>query len=353
VSLTTSKGRRQDVRARTEPPGRDIVVVGASAGGVEALRTLVARLPEDFPAAMFVVLHVPPTSSVLPAILTRAGRLPAAHARDGDELRHGQIYIAPPDYHLLLEDDVMRLARGPRENGHRPAVDPLFRTAAIRYGPRVTAVLLSGSLDDGVTGLGAIKRFGGAVIVQDPADALYDTMPRSAVEAGLADYVLPISEIPETIVGLITTQVLDDAAQSTSMESDPTQLDPETITAENRANGALSGFVCPECKGPLWELREADIVKLRCRVGHTFTEESLEREQAIALEGAMWTALTALVEKADFSRRLADRFRRGGHVETARRYESQSRNALEQANLIRTALRNLELAPAAEELRAS
>ena len=163
-------------------------------------------------------------------------------------------------------------------------------------------------------------------VVQDAADALYPTMPRSAIEAGLADHVLPVAAIPDVLVELATTHVAEKRAKSMAMEADPTQLDPETITAENRANGELSSFMCPECRGPLWEL---------------------------ALEGAMWTALTALVEKADFSRRLADRFRRGGHVETARRYESQSRNALDQANLIRTALRNLELAPAAEELRAS
>jgi two-component system chemotaxis response regulator CheB len=339
--------------ARNEPPGRDIVVVGASAGGVEALRTLAAGLPADFPAAVFVVLHVPPTSSVLPAILTRAGKLPAEHARNGQPVEHGRIYIAPPDYHLLLEDDVTRLERGPRENGARPAIDPLFRTAAMRYGPRVTGVILSGSLDDGVSGVGAVKRLGGAVVVQDPADALYPTMARGAIESGLADHVVPVAAIPELLVELATTQVASQRAKSTGMDADPTQLDPETITAENRAKGELSGFVCPECKGPLWELRDGKVVKLRCRVGHTFTEEALEREQAIALEGAMWTALTALVEKGDFSRRLAERFRRGGHVETARRYEGQAQNAVEQANLIRTALRNLAVTPEADELQAS
>ena len=341
------------MKARSEPPGRDIVVVGASAGGVEALRALAAGLPGDFDAAVLVVLHVPPTSSVLPAILTRAGKLPAKHARDGDPLEHGRIYVAPPDYHLLVEDEVMRLERGPRENGHRPAIDPLFRTAAMRYGARVTAVILSGSLDDGITGLGAIKRLGGAVVVQDPQDALYPTMPRSAVESGLADFISPVVDIPGLLVQLAATQVVGNRAKSTGMDADPTQLDVEEITAENRSKGELSGFVCPECKGPLWDLREGEVLKLRCRVGHTFTEEALEREQSIALEGAMWTALTALVEKGDFSRRLAERFRRGGHAETARRYELQARNALEQANLIRTALRNLEVTPAVDEARVS
>ena len=341
------------MRARHEPPGRDIVVVGASAGGVEALRTLAAGLPSDFPAAVFVVLHVPPTSSVLPAILTRAGKLPAVHPRDGDPVEHGRIYIAAPDYHLLLADDVVRLERGPRENGHRPAIDPLFRTAAMRYRGRVTGVILSGSLDDGIAGLGAIKRLDGAVVVQDPDDALYPTMPKSAIEAGLVDHVAPVAAIPDLLVGLAATEVAAERAISRAMATDQTQLDPETITAENRERGELSGFVCPECKGPLWELKEGEVVKLRCRVGHTFTEEALEREQAIALEGAMWTAVTALIEKGDFSHRLAERFRRGGHAETARRYEAQARNALEQARVIRTALRDVDVTLEADELQVS
>ena len=341
------------MKARHEPPGRDIVVVGASAGGVEALRILAAGLPSDFPAAVFVVLHVPPTSSVLPTILTRAGKLPAVHPHDREPIEHGRIYVAAPDYHLLLDDGVVRLERGPRENGHRPAIDPLFRTAASCYGGRVTGVILSGSLDDGIIGLGAIKRSGGVAVVQDPSEATYPTMPASAVEAGLADHVAPMVLIPELLVQLATTQVAGERAKSAWMEVDPAQLDPEAISAENRAHGVLAGLVCPECKGALWELEEGDVVKLRCRVGHTFTEESLEREQAIALDGAMWTAVTALVEKSDFSLRLAERFRRGGHLETARRYESQARNALAQADVIRTALRNLEVAPEADELRVS
>jgi two-component system chemotaxis response regulator CheB len=332
---------------------RDIVVVGASAGGVEALSRFVETLPGDLPAAVFVVLHISPSGSVLPAILSRLSALEAVHPEDGEVVRHGRIYVAPPNRHILLEDDKVRVSTGPRQNGHRPAIDPLFRTAAMRYGSRVTGVILSGSLDDGIAGLGAIKRLGGAVVVQDPLDALYPTMPSTAVEAGLADHVVPVVAIPELLVGLATTQVADKRAISMSMNADPTQLDPERITAENRAKGELSGFVCPECKGPLWELQEGEVVKLRCRVGHTFTEEALEHEQTLALEGAMWSALTALIEKSDFSHRLAERFRRGGHVETARRYEAQSRNALDQANLIRTALRNLEVAPEVDELQVS
>ena len=214
--------------ARHEPPGRDIVVVGASAGGVEALRTLVAGLPEGFPAALFIVLHVPPTTSVLPAILTRAGKLPAAHARDGDAIEHGRIYVAPPNHHLLLKGDIVRVERGPRENGHRPAINPLFRTAAMRYRERVVGVILSGSLDDGIAGSVAVKRLGGAVLVQDPADALYPTMPKGAIEAGIANEVLPVAGIPSRLVELATTRIGLESAGFRAMK-DRTQLDPETI----------------------------------------------------------------------------------------------------------------------------
>src|SRR5207244_2427388 len=164
-------------------PGRDIIVVGASAGGVEALATLVRGLPADLPAAVFVVLHVPPHgTSVLPQILTRAGRLPAKHAVDGEAIQAGRIYVAPPDHHLLVKPGYVRVAHGPRENGHRPAVDALFRTAARTYGHRVAGVVLTGVLDDGTAGLIAVKLRGGAALVQHPDDALYDGMPRSALD---------------------------------------------------------------------------------------------------------------------------------------------------------------------------
>jgi two-component system chemotaxis response regulator CheB len=299
---------------------------------------------------MFVVLHVPPTTSMLPAILTWAGALPAEHARDGVEFEAGRIYVAPPDYHLLLGERTMHLERGPRENGHRPAIDALFRSAAANHGERVTGVILSGTLDDGVAGLAGVKRLGGAAVVQDPTEALYPTMPKGAIAAGAADHVLPVAAIPSLLVELATTELAVEWARSSAV--DLTQLDPETITAENRANGELTDLTCPECKGPIWELREGEIVKLRCRVGHTFSEDSFSREQALALDGALWTALTALVEKAAFSRRLSERFRSGGHIESARRYEDQSRNALEQADRVRAAIRNLE-GTASERVEAS
>jgi two-component system chemotaxis response regulator CheB len=190
-------------------PAQRIVVVGASAGGVEALIQLTKALPADFPAPIFVTIHIPPDSpSILPEILKRHGRLDARHAQDGMLYKAGTIYIAPPDHHMLIGSDRMvRLDRGPRENRHRPAIDPLFRSAAVAAGPAAIGAVLTGALDDGTAGLIAIKQCGGVAIVQDPADAAYRTMPQSAIENVDVDYVLPLRDIPGKLVDLVPPTV--------------------------------------------------------------------------------------------------------------------------------------------------
>jgi two-component system, chemotaxis family, protein-glutamate methylesterase/glutaminase len=202
--------------------GCDVVVVGASAGGVEALSALARALPADFGAPILVVLHVPAMgTSVLPAILSRAGLLPAAHARDGDTVDAGHIYVAPPDCHLLIQGRSLELTRGPRENGHRPAIDPLFRSAAASYDGRVAGVVLSGTLDDGAAGLFAIKQAGGTTLVQDPAEALYHAMPAAAIAYVQPDYVLPMAELADVLVRLTARPNDGPAQEDASTEAAP------------------------------------------------------------------------------------------------------------------------------------
>jgi two-component system, chemotaxis family, protein-glutamate methylesterase/glutaminase len=185
-------------------PEYNIIAIGASAGGLEPLRQLVAGLPSGFAAAVFIVWHVSPTHpSLLPQILQFDGKLPVAHAQNGEIIQSGRIYVAPPDYHLLVEDGCVRLYHGPKENHSRPAIDPLFRTAAEVYGERVIGVVLTGMLFDGTAGLIAIKRHGGIAIVQDPAEAKYPSMPRSAIGHDHPDYVLPIAQIAEELRRLV------------------------------------------------------------------------------------------------------------------------------------------------------
>lgn len=333
-----------------------VVVIGASAGGVEALAQLVSYLPPDLRLPIFVVLHVPPTTSFLPQILDRAGRLPAEHAREGDAIEPGRILVAPPDNHLLLGRHEIHLNRGPRENGHRPAVDPLFRSAVAQHGDRVVGVVLSGSLDDGAVGLSGVKREGGITVVQDPEEAVYPAMPRSAIDATQPDHVLPIREIARLLVSLDGRGAPDPAqskAEEVTMHADPTQLPPEAVTQANRTSGEVTPYTCPECGGTLWQIQEGDVIKLRCRVGHSYTEESYSHEKAVSLEAALWTACTALVEKADFSRRLAKRLRSHGHELSAERYEREAANAEEQSELVRRAVLQYEAPVATEEAQAS
>lgn len=321
--------------ARTE-----VVVIGASAGGVEALREVVSRLPADLPVPVLVVLHLPARSpSALPAILSRSGPLPADRVEDGEPIRPGHIYVARSDHHLLLVDGRVRLSNGPAENGHRPAIDPLFRSAARAYGPGAVGVVLSGARDDGTAGLAAIAQRGGIAIVQDPADALHPSMPRSALEHIAVDHVLPAVAIGPQLAELVRKG----RDEWTEPDSDPTDplLTAETEMAgmkpmtTDQLPGRPSGFACPSCHGALFELDGLPIPRYRCRVGHAWSPESLLEEHAQAYEGALWSALRALEEKAALGRRMAASAReRGSHI-WAERYEGLGADAENAGALIR------------------
>lgn len=286
--------------------GHDIIVMGGSAGGVETLTRMVRELPADLPAAGFVVIHFSAyATSVLPKILKRAGPLPAAHAVDGEPIRPRRIWVAPPDRHLLVKRGHVHVLRGPRENSHRPAVDPLFRTAARAYGARTVAGVLSGTLDDGSAGVVEVRRRGGMVVVQDPDDALYAGMPSNAIANAEPGFVLPASAVAETLVRLAHIPAPEAEEDPMAEDKDLSELYMAGYETPDRPGATTTGFTCPECRGALWEVPEEGPVRFRCRVGHGFSAEGLLAEQSHALESALWTAGVTLVERAALSRRLA------------------------------------------------
>lgn len=326
--------------------GHDIVVVGASAGGVEALRSLVRFLPEDLAATIFVVLHLPPVAtSVLPRILTRAGRLEAVHAAGGEPFEPGRIYVSPPDRHMCFAGGAICLDRGPKVNGHRPAVDPMFRSAAETFSGRVTGVILSGVLDDGAAGLYAVADRGGAALVQSTADALYPGMPSAALRVVTDAFVGRTEELAGRIVELTNTAPSAPAAATMAQLAGPSPgvvdfIEVDRETTEAPQPGRTAGLTCPECHGSLWESDEGGVKKYRCRTGHEFTAESLMAAQSEDVERALWAALRALEEKAALYRRMSGRFE--GRPATAVRFTRKSEAAVEQAVVLRALLRDIE-----------
>jgi two-component system chemotaxis response regulator CheB len=323
-------------------PTYDVVVIGASAGGVEALSTLVSELPRNLRAAVFVVLHLSRARSVLPEILTRAGRLPAVHPADGDPIEHGRIYVGRPDHHLTLEEGRIRVVHGPTENGYRPAVDPLFRSAARVYGPRVIGIILTGALDDGTAGLAAVKEAGGIAIVQDPDEAFASSMPRSARAFVPVDHVLPLREIATLIVSLTNEQTdLPVAVEGPHVKAMEPDLGPPNIAVQEADRpGKVSVFTCPECHGTLWEADERGIVRFRCRVGHVYSPESMLAAQTDSVDRALWIALRSLEERAALTHRLSERASSRQHTWVAKAFQQRALAADQHAAVIRDLLTN-------------
>ena len=327
----------------TAPAGHDIIVIGTSAGGVEALAELVSRLPPDLPAAVFVVLHIPAYgTSVLPGILSRRGPLPAVHPTDGEPVRHGRIYVAPPDHHLLIEKDgTVRLARGPHENGHRPAVDTLFRSAARAYGPRVIGVVLTGTLDDGTAGLAghqAARRAGRRAGPRGGPVRLHAARRHRGRGRGPhrppgRDRPDPGPPGPPPRAGRKRAP-RDPGTGRGSQSRRVRHQGPGNPACE----GKPSSYACPDCHGVLWEVEEDGLLRFRCRVGHAFSPESLLASQSDALEDALWTALRALEESAALAERLSERAGGRGHGLAADRFAQQAVDAHQRASVIREAL---------------
>jgi two-component system, chemotaxis family, protein-glutamate methylesterase/glutaminase len=320
---------------------RDLIVVGASAGGVEALRALVAGLPAGLPATVLVVLHIPAIGTdTLAPILDRAGPLPVRRAEPGAPLRPGEVLVARPDHHLIVVDGVITLSRGPRENGHRPAVDVLFRSAARAAGPRVAGVVLSGTLDDGAAGSVAIISRGGITLAQDPAEALHAGMPSACAKASGAE-VLPVAALAARLVELAGEPVDDrDVPAPTSLmdrETAMAGMEPHEIEDTDRP-GSPSPFSCPDCHGVLFQIDEGPLHRYRCRVGHAWSMDSLLAEHGEAVESALWMALRSLEEKAALSEQLSEGARTAERPLTAKRFAEQAEETQRAAELIRRLL---------------
>lgn len=306
---------------------RDLVVLGTSAGGVEALQMLAAGLPPDFGAAVLIVIHTTPTGpSLMPQILSRVGRLPAVETRDRMPLEPGRIYVAAPDHHLLVSPGHVHVTKGPRENRCRPAVDPLFRTAARHYGPRVIGVILTGMLNDGTAGLLEVKRRGGMTLVQDPDEAPFPSMPSSALRYVDVDDRLTVREIPRRLVELTREAapvngrpVSPQLAMESKFASGSLLEKVETMDTI----GTLAGYSCPECHGPLWRMNGDGPIRFRCHVGHAYTAEAMEQGQAESVEAHLWDVLRTIEERVSLLRELAARARDLSEIHEADAWEAR------------------------------
>ncbi len=342
-------------RTRATSDGRrDLVVIGASAGGVEVLTRVVRGLPDDLGAAVCVVLHIAPGSpSMLAHILGRAGSLPCQAARDGERLHEGLILVAPPDHHLVVEDGHVRLTVGPRENGHRPAIDVLFRSAAEALDSRVVGVILSGTRDDGSAGLAVIKASGGATIVQDPEEAMYSGMPASAIANVSVDAIVKSDRVASTIAAMVKGEDPSPGASSEPPDPDPPPAEPSPPPAKPNSPGAGSSpsralrgplegepvsAICPECGGVLSERPAAGVLQWECRVGHRYSRDTLLEAQADSVESALWAAVRALNDRAILLGRMAEEAEKRGQRRSTHRFRHQSEAAAEHALIVRNTL---------------
>ena len=329
---------------------RNIIVIGASAGGIEALETLFSGFLSVPRAAFFVVLHIPAESpSMLAKIIDRSGPLVAKAVEDGEPVQLGRVYVAPPNVHLLVESSKksaaglghIHLHKGPTENRHRPAIDPLFRSAAVAYRSRVIGVVLTGFLDDGTSGLLAIKRCGGIAIAQDPTDAKYPDMPTNAIAAVDVDYQLPIDKMAPTIARLIQepAPAMSDIPPDIAMEARIAGRAMSDIT-KARNIGHLVPMSCPECSGPLWRIDLDKVRRYRCHVGHGFTAKALMATQDAALEQALWAAMRTMEERSNLAANMArDETEKGRH-KSAEVYEERAQTSKAHAQIIRELLTN-------------
>lgn len=323
---------------------RDIVAIGTSAGGVEALIFLARRFSPDFPAAVLVTIHLPSGAhSGLDQILARNGALPASFARDGDPLKLGHIFLAPPGRHLLLDGATLSIGIGPRENNVRPAIDPMLRSAAVCCGHRSIGVVLTGTQSDGASGLWALRRCGGFTIVQQPEDAAFPEMPLAALNRAKPDNVAPLSQMP----ALLERLVREPAGEP---QSAPASLKYEVEIARNGMSsmddmdriGRRSVLACPDCHGVMWEIDEGDLIRFRCHTGHAYTAETMDLAIDETLRRALSSALRALEERVALLEKLRLQADASGHWQSAQSWASKKAEFETEAEIVRQAIRRAD-----------
>jgi two-component system, chemotaxis family, protein-glutamate methylesterase/glutaminase len=319
---------------------RNIIVIGASAGGFEALQQVVEGFRPDFPAAIFVVWHMSPeVRGMLPLVLNRANTLKAAHAYDGEAIVSGRIYVAKPDHHLLIEPGIVRVARGPKEHRFRPAIDPLFRSAAYAYGPQVIGVVLSGALDDGTAGLWTIKYRGGLAVIQDPADAEVPSMPESARREVTVDHSVPVADMANLLMQ-ISQEPTQHVPQQDTLYDVQTQREI-SIAKESRAFelgimkfGDPTPYTCPECHGALSTLKDGHYLRFRCHTGHAFSPSSLLAAVSETIEESIWNSIRALEEGILLLNNMGDHYAEANSPKLAARYFQQAQAISERARVL-------------------
>jgi two-component system chemotaxis response regulator CheB len=319
---------------------RDILVIGGSAGATGPLKAILGSLPVDLPAAVFIVIHIPARSLGILATVTAAATLLPVHAAvDGMAIERGHVYLAVPDHHMILSHGQIRLGRGPRENMSRPAIDPLFRSAAVAYGPRVVGVLLSGLLNDGTAGLEAVQRCGGFTVVQDPDDAIADEMPRSAASAITVDL-----SVPSTRLGDVLWDVVNQPAGPGAPVPPELRIEIDIAAGERVDSGIMRkiatpvALTCPDCGGVMSMVDGSKPLRFRCQVGHAHTAEGLASLQEGAIDEALRVALRIVEERAELVQRMAKDSRKSGYAALAQMYEDRAIEYRTQSDTIRRAV---------------
>jgi len=331
-------GSRSGGRSVNDAIGGSIIVVGASAGGVEALKKLVASLPHDFPAPIFIVLHVGEVS-YMPEILARAASLPVVRPISGAPIAARGVYIAPPDRHMLLHDNHILLRRGPREHLARPAIDPLFRSAACSFGAGAIGVILTGSLSDGASGLHAVKRCGGTTIVQEPDDALVPDMPLNALRLVDADHRVTLSELGSLLSRLVAEPAREMVEVPEDICLEAAIAAQEHVGMDSTSKlGRLSPFTCPECQGPLWEIEDGKLLRYRCHVGHALTAESMLSAKEAEAENTIERLLRIHQQRAAMAHRISARNAAEGRADMAEQMKEKAHDYELDAEAIRQIL---------------